>query len=190
MKYIAEQLELDIKIPNYIEAPHYDKIVNEQSLFLAGGITGVENWQRRAITKLKGIKNLTILNPRRENFEAFKNDAGFNESEIQIKWEYHHLHIATQVIFWFSHETVQPIALFELGARLSERQSLDLGEMPQEVFIGIHPNYHRKFDLLIQVPLHGYSKEHICDNLDSLIDRVMVYNKNLNHFKKLSLCNT
>lgn len=167
----------------YIEAPIYDKVETDNSIFLAGGITGVENWQEKAINKLKDVDDLTIINPRRKDFEAFKNASGFKESEIQIRWEYYYIREATQVMFWFSYETLQPIALFELGSRLQEWHSKDLGESSQEIFIGIHPNYQRKFDLLVQIPLLGYVKENIYDSLDKLLDRVVVYNNNLKYFK-------
>jgi hypothetical protein len=152
----------------YIEAPNYIDIPNQTTpvLFLAGGISGVEDWQSRAVESLQKL-DIVVCNPRRKNFEQFKNEAGFHESQKQIKWEFDHLEMANQILFWFSHETVQPIALFELGTRI--RKNYDL-------FIGIHPDYPRRFDLITQLPLYGYN-DYIIDNLSGLLQSVINYNK-------------
>jgi hypothetical protein len=194
MKYTTEQYEFSFenintkkekqKTMKYIEAPNYDEITDDQSLFLAGGITGVENWQQHAIDRLKIINNITILNPRRKNFEAFKNDSGFKESETQIKWEFTYINKAKQVMFWFSHETLQPIALLELACRLVDNNFRTYTGQ-QEIFIGIHSEYQRKFDLFVQIPLisHGRFKlEKICNSLDKLLDQIIIYNKNMDRY--------
>lgn len=151
----------------YIEAPNYINIPSlTPALFLAGGISHCEDWQARAVESLKDL-DIAVYNPRRKNFDEFKKEAGFAESQKQIQWEFDHLNKSTQILFWFSNETIQPIVLFELGAYIRGNK---------ELFIGIHPDYPRRFDLITQLPLYGF-KEHIVDNLPGLVRSVFNYNK-------------
>lgn len=155
-------------IERYIEAPtRIEFPPNANIIFLAGGITGIANWQDRACEVLHNVPNLFICNPRRKNFEEFKNTAGYSASEVQIRWEFDHLALATQILFWFGKETVQPIALFELGTKIR-------GNVP--LFIGAHPEYPRRFDMVVQSKLYGYQEE-IIDDLDKLLRVVINYNK-------------
>ena len=152
----------------YIEAPDPISYTDEtkEILFLAGGITGCPDWQFQAVEYLKNL-DIVICNPRRKDFEVFKDAAGFTESKKQIEWEFTHLQTASQILFWFCKETIQPIVLFELGIRLTGRQQL---------FIGVHPDYPRRFDLITQIPLHSYGIT-IVDNLNALCQIVINYNK-------------
>ncbi len=119
----------------YIECPEiYEG--NEFSLFLAGGISNCSNWQLDLVRLLEDT-NLIILNPRRKNFQMDEP----NIEEEQIIWEYNHLKKASAVSFWFPHETLCPITLYELG-----KQSI----LDKPLFIGIHPEYKRKKDVEIQ----------------------------------------
>ena len=140
----------------YCEAPL--PVPNEAylkpSVFLAGGITGCLNWQGE-IRKLLADFDLTLLNPRRADFPMDDPDA----AEAQILWEHQQLHAATAVSFWFPPETLCPITLFELGAWShwqgqrfdAETQTQTLCRKP--IFVGAHPNYQRRQDILIQMKL-------------------------------------
>jgi len=124
----------------YIECPeNYNVAKDELSLFIAGGITGCEDWQEQFVRMLKDDK-IVLLNPRRKSFP----ENVPNISEQQIKWEYVHLRRADAVSFWFTKETLCPITLFELGRQLM---------YDKPIFIGIHPDYKRKEDVEIQVRL-------------------------------------
>lgn len=163
----------------YIEAPNHEEIKNPHSIFLAGGITGCQDWQKSITDKLQSFDDLTICNPRRANFEIFKSDANWIDSEIQIKWEYEYLRKVNQMLFWFSYETVQPIVLFELGAAL-ERTKIDNG---QWLMIGTHPEYVRNFDLKIQCKLQSYT-DIFYGNLEEFSELVYKFNKNLRFIKE------
>lgn len=125
----------------YVEAfsekysSNYKPEPGETSLFLGGGITGCEDWQKKICHLLKDT-DLVIINPRRENW---MNDE--NESKKQIEWEYHHLNMATKIMFWFSPETLCPITLFEYGKWLVKNKP---------IFVGCHVDYKRKVDVEIQ----------------------------------------
>jgi hypothetical protein len=112
------------------------------SLFLAGGITGTEDWQQILIGYLSGnALPLVLLNPRRKNYPWHEPAA----AEEQIAWEYRYLRKATGVVFWFPAETLCPIALFELGGRVLVKE--------QPLFVGTDPDYARRLDVEIQMKL-------------------------------------
>lgn len=127
-----------------IEAPNDGTFWRTQkSLFLAGGITGCWNWQQELIDTISHL-DLVVYNPRRANFPIDDPSAAAE----QIRWEYKYLHLVDAVSFWFPQETLCPITLFELGACLDR--------MPDKLFIGTHPKYARRQDVIIQAELHGY----------------------------------
>jgi hypothetical protein len=148
-----------IKAPNEILSLEN---INNTKLFLAGGITNVEDWQSKVCEELKDINDLTIYNPRRDNFDT----SNPNVQEEQMIWEFNHLRDANILMFWFSYETLQPITLYELGMWANGR--LFHGEKPRTVWIGIHPSYKRKEDVIIQTKLVApYTK--FWNNLDEMI---------------------
>jgi len=125
---------------NYVECPNvYDG--TGMSVFIAGGISNCSNWQQDMI-KLLEHADLTVVNPRRESFDITDPAA----SEFQIKWEHSHLDKVDAILFWFPPETLCPITLYELGARSMARHK-------KPIFIGIHPDYKRKFDVEMQTSL-------------------------------------
>ena len=131
------------------------------SLFLAGGISGTVDWQADIIGRLADLP-LVLLNPRRRNFPVHDPSA----AEGQIAWEYRHLRRATAVLFWFPPETLCPIALFELGGR-----TLVPG---QPLFVGTHPDYVRRLDVVIQLRLARPEVEVVSDTA-ALADRVRAW---------------
>lgn len=124
---------------NYIEAPDQYDEQGERSLFLAGSITGAEDWHTELIKMLED-QDITILNPRRKHFPIEDPTA----AEAQIRWEHEHLGKATAISFWFAKGTLSPITLYELG-------SWSRSEKP--MFIGVDPLYLRKADVEIQTKL-------------------------------------
>jgi hypothetical protein len=113
------------------------------SLFLAGGITGCEDWQSKMIEELKNEK-VIIYNPRRKDFPIGDPTA----SEVQITWEFFQLQRATMVSFWFAAGTDNPIVLYELGMW---GNSTD-----RPIMIGVDEKYSRKQDVIIQTALARY----------------------------------
>ncbi|MBC8102371.1 MAG: nucleoside 2-deoxyribosyltransferase domain-containing protein [Cytophagales bacterium] len=111
----------------------------EPMLFLAGGISGCGDWQRE-MTALLSDTSLTLLNPRRPDFPIDDEAA----ARTQIEWEFRHLRLADAILFWFPHETLCPITLFELGA--GSRSAVPL-------FVGTHPDYQRRTDVIVQLSL-------------------------------------
>ncbi len=141
----------------YIEAPNVfsgDGI----SLFLAGGISNCYDWQKDLVSLLKDTE-ITLLNPRRANFVLTPE----NEEE-QIKWEFEYLDKTDATSFWFPEETVCPVTLYELGKQTRANKP---------IFVGVHNNYSRKRDVIIQLNLVRPEIEvvHSLENLSEQIKK-------------------
>jgi len=129
-----------------IESPAELKPHNPVKLFLAGGITNVDDWQSYIIDRLLDdseskihdyLTNLIVLNPRRRLFSS-------DDVVKQIEWEYDKLKKSDIICFWFAEGTSNPIVLFEYG-------NFGFNNVP--VVVGVDKKYERKFDVEIQTSL-------------------------------------
>lgn len=153
-----------------ITAPNNREDLNVPSIFLAGGISNCADWQSVVAEKLeeKYGNEIEIINPRRVVWDDDRKD---NEvSREQILWERSYIKDADTVIFWFSKETLCPITLFELGSAIHEKDI---------AVIGIDPEYQRKFDIEIQVPLVAnipivYSIDDLIEETIKKIDKIII----------------
>lgn len=105
---------IDIEItPENAEQVNKRKIC---SIFLAGTIDNGKsrNWQQEVINKLSKfpLPNLTIYNPRRENWNSDYDD---QELIKQIEWEQEKLKKATYIFMVLDDKSKSPISLLELG---------------------------------------------------------------------------
>ncbi len=123
----------------YIEALNPAFGSNRDRLFVAGGVTDCPDWQKELIDQLRN-KPISVFNPRRTKFPIHDPAA----AEAQIVWEHEHLRQASAIAFWFPCETLCPIALYELG---------QWSVLPATIFVGVHPDYKRKSDVIIQTRL-------------------------------------
>jgi hypothetical protein len=128
-------------------------------VFLAGGITGCPDWQSKMVRLLKDT-DLTLLNPRRKSFDM----TDPQHSMLQIAWEHRHLFRASAILFWFPKETLCPITLYELGRWAGERQ--------KRIFVGAHPDYARRIDVVTQLALERPEIK-VVDNLEDLASQVI-----------------
>jgi len=101
------------------------------TIFIAGGISGCPDWQKKFIT-LFPQDLYTFINPRKDDFNPA-------DSAKQIKWEFDNLRQANIISFWFPAESICPITLFEPGVWSNQTT--------KPVIIGLHPDYPRKFDV-------------------------------------------
>lgn len=154
----------------YLEAPNRsDKINYSNALFLAGSITGAYDWQKYAAKKLSMYD---VVNPRRANYHSM--DPAVERE--QITWEFDQLKACRNILFWFSHETLAPITLFEYGSML--RKVVERGNGAQCIFVGVHPDYKRKNDVIIQTELlcgRHYKAPVIHSTLDRLIEELQLH---------------
>ena len=100
-----------------VKAPEIYLNNKNPSVFLAGSIEmGVaENWQSR-IEKMLADKDVTIFNPRRDDWDStwiqsFDNPK-FRE---QVEWELYYLNSADVIAMYFDPSTKSPISLLEFG---------------------------------------------------------------------------
>ena len=134
---------------------------NEFTLFMAGGITGCPDWQESFKALLSDEGSLVLVNPRREMFDI----TDPTMSDQQIKWEHIHLEQCQGVSFWFPEETLCPITLYELGK---------IAMSNKVMFVGTHPNYKRRFDVIKQLQLVRPEIK-VTDNLVDLAKTVSNY---------------
>lgn len=162
----------------YIEAPttptleQLNQIVSK-SIFLGGGITGCRNWQKEAIDRFRWIEGLYILNPRR----AFWDDNDKTQGHHQINWEFEMIERASQIMFWFTKETPQPIVLYELGKEMGYRKACsEEGYGSKPIWVGTDLLYPRAFDVREQ--LYNIAPDiPIYSSLRGMIDAICTFNE-------------
>jgi hypothetical protein len=151
----------------YLEAPNSPDVTEfarRDSLFLAGGITGCTPWQFDFANRFQDTE-LFVVNPRRKEWpENVGKDSPV--ARDQIAWEHFWISKVTAMSFWFTPDTIQPITLFELGKSV----------MMKKVFLGIHPDYERRFDLVEQMELEEPCLQ-IVSTLDELEEQIREYFK-------------
>lgn len=155
---------------NYYEAPcdyYLDFMMDvglgyNKCIFLAGSISKAADWQAWMSEQLK--ETCHVFNPRR----AGKSKENIDELE-QIRWEFNALNFCPSILFWFSNETVAPITLFEYGAFLEKAVA---GK--KKIFVGIHPEYPRLNDVVIQTQLRSLPiQRRIVFSLNDLAEQVI-----------------
>lgn len=118
----------------------------KDNLFLAGSISGAEDWHKKVISYKDGalLEHYNIFNPRRKHFDV----SDLKMEEDQISWEFQMINqYCKNILFWFSWETVAPITLYEYGRVLANYRHYN------NIFVGVHPDYKRKRDVEIQTRL-------------------------------------
>jgi hypothetical protein len=99
---------------NEIKAP------NEYSkrIFLAGSIESgaAEDWQERVVLELAPIKDILILNPRRDDWDSrWKQSIRNRQFREQVEWELEAQEAADIIFMYFAPDTYSPVTLLELG---------------------------------------------------------------------------
>lgn len=102
-----------------IKAPEKDLSPSHNStIFLAGSIDmgKAENWQQRVERALQEFSDITIYNPRRDDWDSsWIQDISNPQFKEQVTWELEHLESANLVVFYFDPAGPAPITLLELG---------------------------------------------------------------------------
>lgn len=126
------------------------ELAKRKSIFLAGGITGCDDWQSDLVEELQDLddsglfdlRGLVIFNPRRDDFDVMD----MTVKVEQIKWEHKCLEKCDICSFFFpASESVQPITLYELGKYSRDHLSV----------VSIQEGYKRAEDVKIQLALDG-----------------------------------
>lgn len=93
-------------------------ITTSRTVFLAGSIEmgAAEDWQTYVTTALQPIPDLTILNPRRDEWDASWEQSIDNPIfRKQVEWELDAQDLATVIMMYFAPTTKAPITLLEFG---------------------------------------------------------------------------
>ncbi len=147
-----------------IQSPNPSKPLST-AIFLAGSISGAEDWQSRVAPLL--VKRYNVYNPRRATYDT-------KAEEEQIKWEWERLNSSRDILFYFSKETVAPITLFEYGFYLNERYFGE-GTYSKQLRVYIHREYSRKNDVIIQTRLRRPNiTPRIVTDVDHLAEQVKI----------------
>lgn len=135
-------------------------------VFLAGGITGCEDWQTDFAERFDADDTSVILaNPRRAEFGDVTDPVLGDE---QIGWECEYLDQAEHVIFWFPNTAACIMTQHELGGALErERIAERSGKPERRVLIGVELGYMREFDVHTQARKKTPWID-VVDNLDDL----------------------
>ena len=152
-------------------------------VFLAGGITGCPDWQKKVIGVIndydkshpKALDNLIIYNPRRENFPI--NDP--SATEEQIRWEFNALQDCDIFSIYFCDgDSDQPICMYELGRNLLRMMDRFPREWYNRVIISSSTNYKRFEDVKIQTKLATFGAKKVVENPSPIahaLDIIMAY---------------
>lgn len=100
-----------------IKAPHEFNSDTQVKIFLAGSIEegAAEQWQENIAQELAGY-NITILNPRRDNWDSsWVQSADNPQFKEQVEWELDAQEKSDIIVFYFAPQTKSPISLLELG---------------------------------------------------------------------------
>ena len=131
-----------------VTAPQLIDKVEGPKVFLAGGITGCQEWQDQVIELLKDFDKGVLFNPRRKDFDI----TDPNASRKQITWEFKALHAMDIFSMFFCNtpKSDQPICFYELGKYVEMFQ--DMGKL-KDVLIGVESGFKREEDVRIQMEL-------------------------------------
>ena len=133
-----------------ITAPNNDKPIYN-SVFLAGGISNCKEWQKEVINYINEQDiELTIFNPRRENFDI----SDKNVSVKQIKLEFDRLEKMDIFSMYFCNDNSdQPICMYELGRNIVRMQNRFPYDWSNRIIISIEKGYKREEDVFVQTSL-------------------------------------
>ncbi len=103
-----------------VTVPEYYALKNDDiAVFLAGGITNCEDWQKEVIEYFKSLpeektNHLVIFNPRRDKWPK---NSDVEEVRRQINWEADYINKSNIFSMYFTNtdKSDQPICFYELG---------------------------------------------------------------------------
>jgi len=96
---------------------------NEKAIFLCGSIEmgNAVDWQDKISNKMKDVKNLVILNPRRNDWNSsWTQEMSNPQFREQVEWELAGQEAATVISCYIDPATKSPITLLEMGLFLDK----------------------------------------------------------------------
>ena len=90
------------------------------TIFLGGSIEmgKAEHWQKRLANDLSDVDNITLFNPRRDDWDSswIQDPTPGTQFHEQVMWELKHQERCDMIVYYFDPGTISPITLLELGA--------------------------------------------------------------------------
>lgn len=105
-------------------------------MFLAGGISGVGDWQSYAVNSLAS-RGISVANPRRPGMMS---DPSLEPE--QVRWEIDNLKRSRTILFWFPGPGDHPVAMYALGRCAITDKPL---------IVGCPPQYKRRVNIVTQL---------------------------------------
>jgi len=144
---------------------------HEFAIYLAGGISDIDDWQDQFISHFKQLqsdtlmkalylKNLTIINPRRNHFNDKR-----SEIKKQIMWEHAHAKAADALVFYFPADSHCSISLFQYGKYLTSGK---------KIFVGIEKDHLKSLDIFAHTRIEK-PDQNINYSITDLIEEVQNY---------------
>lgn len=180
---ILESLPLDLnkfisefKVAEVVTSPNKIEDAENYNIFLAGSIEmgSAENWQQELIELLSKYKDINILNPRRDVWDATWKQSINNPSfKEQVNWELDGIEIADLVIFYFDPATKSPITMLELG--------MVLGQGDTDVIIYCPEGFWRKGNIEVLCDRAGksaylhYDKEEFLWHVEYYVNEHLIF---------------
>jgi hypothetical protein len=90
----------------------------ERRVFLAGSIEmgAAGQWQQRVVSAVSGVRDLVVLNPRRDDWDdSWVQRASNGQFMGQVSWELEMMEAADIVVMYLDPDTRSPVSLLELG---------------------------------------------------------------------------
>ena len=124
------------------------EIPKNPTVFLGGGITNCDDWQSKVCKCFGDFNDITVFNPRRENFNVLDGMA----TAQQIDWEFSKLEKCDIFSMYFCNSgSVQPICLYELGRNVVRMQNRFPTTWKHRIIVSVEEGYKRTQDVMIQM---------------------------------------
>lgn len=149
----------------------YKKNKKRFDIFVAGSIENgkAEDWQtkfKESIMKMRPQHEVTLFNPRRENWDPTWNQKDNPELVQQIEWELDHLELADLIVMYIQPGTISPISLLELGLFAKEVYRIE-----KQMIVLCPDGYFRQANVDVVCQYYDIS---IAKDMDDLIKKTKI----------------
>lgn len=148
-------------------------------IFLAGSIEMglAKDWQKlteNAFTKVDPSVAITILNPRRDDWDSSWEQSIDNPNfKFQVEWEINGLKLSDKILMYFDPNTMAPITLLELG----------LFADPQKLLVCCPKGFWKKGNVDVVCNMYGIQQ---VDSFEEMIEESLSWFKPKNNYEDLT----
>jgi hypothetical protein len=141
------------------------QVSESRTIFLAGSIEqgAAMEWQKYVELILDDVRDLAILNPRRDEWdETWVQSISNTNFREQVEWELEGIKKADHVCFCFDPDTKAPVTLLELGICTCKD--------PTTIHVYCPNGYWRKGNVDVVCEQYGFNKLHTLPDLRKVFD--------------------